>query len=541
MATTVSQPGFFTLQAFTDLGALMAGGKLFTYTQGTTTHKTAYTNAAGTVAHTYSTDDGGVTQYIALNARGELPAPLYLTAGAYDITLKTSAGATVWTRRADPSGAAETAIYTPAGTGATTRTVQDKLREFPSTADISDGVSLAALNQAIANVSNGTLLIPPGDYSFSGDLLISAKAPGATAVPQGGFTLEAAGVRFSGTGKIIVDGSKRVTINGLDAPGFDLCLRGVWWSQFNSTRIKRVVLGDAAGLNFNSNYWNEFNQCQLQAIVNSTFSTFNNAFWWNSCSLRGNANQGFTGTADYGFEFNGNTNCQAWVFAGGDVSYHNTAIYNVDAGNTAGDIELTFDGTYFDTLYPTPINRVRSRLQTKNCHFANDGPHFATLPAVARGGQDAFRQDRSMAWAQFSGVNFIPNGDFRMGLSSYAGAGLPLGAIGGATITEVNTSGSFSRYLNINQPSLGISGIVRFRPRALPFNGRYTGALLIRNADVGTRTMRLGFNSLFEVIDISDPEWTFYTLTGGADIAAGATPDIIIRSDDDVTAYNVDV
>jgi hypothetical protein len=101
--------------------------------QGTTTHKVAYTEATGTTAQTY-TSDGAGGQYIALDARGEVPAPLYLTGGAYDLCLKTAAGATVWTRRADPS-AAETAIYTPAGTGATTRTVQDKLRESVSVKD----------------------------------------------------------------------------------------------------------------------------------------------------------------------------------------------------------------------------------------------------------------------------------------------------------------------------------------------------------------------------------------------------------------------
>ena len=96
-----SQPGVFSLQEFTDVGAPLVAGRLYTYTQGTTTHKTAYTDKAGSIAHTY-TSDGIGGQYIGLNARGELPAPLYLAAGSYDITLKDSTGATIWTRRADP-------------------------------------------------------------------------------------------------------------------------------------------------------------------------------------------------------------------------------------------------------------------------------------------------------------------------------------------------------------------------------------------------------------------------------------------------------
>lgn len=94
---SASQSGVFSIQEFTDLGVLGVGMRLYTYVTGTTTFKAAYTDAAGLVPHTYTLDslDG---QYIALNARGELPAPLFLTTGAYDIALKRADGSTVWTR-----------------------------------------------------------------------------------------------------------------------------------------------------------------------------------------------------------------------------------------------------------------------------------------------------------------------------------------------------------------------------------------------------------------------------------------------------------
>lgn len=94
-----SQAGQFNVQEFTDLGDPLIGGRLYTYAYGTTTQKTAFTDPAGAVPHTY-TSDGMGGQYIALNARGELPAPLYLDSGPYDLALKTAAGATIWTRRA---------------------------------------------------------------------------------------------------------------------------------------------------------------------------------------------------------------------------------------------------------------------------------------------------------------------------------------------------------------------------------------------------------------------------------------------------------
>ena len=82
-----SQAGYFTLQSFTDAGALLVAGRLYTYASGTTTFKAAYTDIAGAVPQTYTADGSGGS-YIALNARAELPAPLYLAAGSYDITLK---------------------------------------------------------------------------------------------------------------------------------------------------------------------------------------------------------------------------------------------------------------------------------------------------------------------------------------------------------------------------------------------------------------------------------------------------------------------
>lgn len=96
---TASLSGVFNLQVETDAGVPAASYRLYTYSAGTTTLKTAYTDAAASVPHTYTADGLG-GQYIALDARGELPAPLFLTSGGYDLALKTPAGATVWTRRA---------------------------------------------------------------------------------------------------------------------------------------------------------------------------------------------------------------------------------------------------------------------------------------------------------------------------------------------------------------------------------------------------------------------------------------------------------
>jgi hypothetical protein len=135
-----SQPANFNLQEFTDVGKPLVGGRLYTYAYGTTAQKIAFTDPDGTVPHTY-TPDGAGGQYIALDARGELPAPLYLGDGSYDISLKRADGSAVWTRKADGvenSGNSLAAVLATSlgaasvgfqqGAGAKLHTVQDALR-----------------------------------------------------------------------------------------------------------------------------------------------------------------------------------------------------------------------------------------------------------------------------------------------------------------------------------------------------------------------------------------------------------------------------
>ena len=212
---SASQSGVFSLQEFTDVGAPLVAGRLYTYTQGTTTHKTAYTDKAGSIAHTY-TSDGIGGQYIGLNARGELPAPLYLAAGSYDITLKDSTGATIWTRRADPVDDSAAALgadlastsgagmvgFLQSGAGAVSRTLQDKMRESVSVKDfgaIGGGVinDTTAFNTAIAfcklmgkglKIPDDTYLLTAGAVNFAGQ--------GLAIVGEGKPTLQ-----FTGTGR----------------------------------------------------------------------------------------------------------------------------------------------------------------------------------------------------------------------------------------------------------------------------------------------------------------------------------------------------
>lgn len=73
-------------QSFTDnAGRPLVGGKLYTYAAGTTTPQATYADAAGTAPN---------TNPVILDARGEA---VVFWQGAYRVTLKDSAGATIWT------------------------------------------------------------------------------------------------------------------------------------------------------------------------------------------------------------------------------------------------------------------------------------------------------------------------------------------------------------------------------------------------------------------------------------------------------------
>lgn len=208
-----SQAGLFTIQEFTDSGQLMLGGRVYTYTHGTTVFKTAYTDINGLIPHTY-TNDGIGGQYIATDARGEIPAPLYLATGSYDIVLKRSDGSTVWTRRADPTadfvGASTSAITTALADGVTigngsaligwvrgitgniATTVKQLLKwsdisafEFMSAAQVADVQAYAysldvtvALQAAIdaAWSSGKRLMLPAGGYRVTG-LTLAGSSP----------------------------------------------------------------------------------------------------------------------------------------------------------------------------------------------------------------------------------------------------------------------------------------------------------------------------------------------------------------------------
>jgi hypothetical protein len=174
MAVFLSPVGGVAAQFFTSTGAVLTGGKIYTYAAGTTTPVTTYTTSAGNVAH---------PNPIILDAAGRVPGgEVWLSVPiTYKFVLRDSNDVLIGTYDNILAGVDSSAVtYQPAGIGAVTTTVQAKLRQTVSVKDfgaVGDGVTddTAAIQAAInASVGGGTLLLPVGTYLVSSTLIFTS-------------------------------------------------------------------------------------------------------------------------------------------------------------------------------------------------------------------------------------------------------------------------------------------------------------------------------------------------------------------------------
>lgn len=166
MTTTLSPSP--KLQFFDSEGALLAGGKLYTYAAGTSTPLATYTDSTGASAN---------TNPVVLDARGE--ANVWLGASSYKFVLKTSEDSLIWTVDNISNTSALTSLaasngsslvgFIQSGSGAVATTVQAKLRETISVKDFGatgDGTTddTTAVNNALVAAAGKSLYFPSGTY-----------------------------------------------------------------------------------------------------------------------------------------------------------------------------------------------------------------------------------------------------------------------------------------------------------------------------------------------------------------------------------------
>jgi hypothetical protein len=278
MAVFLSPVGGVAAQFFSNNGVPLSGGKLYTYAAGTTTPATTYTSSNGLIAW---------SNPIVLDAAGRVSGSgeIWLTQNiTYKFVLKDSNDVLIGTYDnivAINDVNASTINYTPAGTGAVTTTVQDKLRQYVSVKDfgaIGNGVANdTAAIQAAINTGQLFIDLVGGNYSLTTKLTFS----------QAGQTFQNGTLLFNGDntqriGDITADNVTfvNVTFNGNDKqprsaaiwindnvqrPKFQSCtfknLTGKNWGSSALNAMYAVLISPYGVLNF------EFRDCLFQNLI----------------------------------------------------------------------------------------------------------------------------------------------------------------------------------------------------------------------------------------------------------------------------------
>lgn len=163
-------------QFFDDNGDPLSGGKLYTYTAGTTSPATTYTTNNGTIPN---------TNPIILDSAGRVPNQIWLQNDvSYKFVLNSSTDTLVWTKDNVPgifpdvaSNASNIDYDPPFPNGVTSNyTIEDKLSQTVSVKDfgaVGDAVTddTSAFSAAITyllSLGGGTLYVPQGAYLLNG-------------------------------------------------------------------------------------------------------------------------------------------------------------------------------------------------------------------------------------------------------------------------------------------------------------------------------------------------------------------------------------
>lgn len=158
MAVFLSPVGGVAAQFFTNTGAVLTGGKLYTYAAGTTTPLASYTTSAGNVAR---------TNPIVLDAAGRVPTggEIWITSAQYKFVLKDSTDVLIATYdNVSGIGAASFQVQNFTGTGSQTVFTL-------STASFGENYTFVYVNGVYQNKNT---------YDITGTTLTFSEAPPVT-------------------------------------------------------------------------------------------------------------------------------------------------------------------------------------------------------------------------------------------------------------------------------------------------------------------------------------------------------------------------
>jgi hypothetical protein len=180
MAVNLSPVGGAAAQFFTNSGAVLTGGKLFTYLAGTTTPQTTYTTSSGSVAR---------ANPIVLDAAGRVPdgGEIWLTQGVvYKFVLTDSDNVLIATYDNISAISSLTlpidssnVTYDPPFAGSVATNVEAKLAQTVSVMDfgaVGDGVANDTAAVVAALAASNAVYFPAGTYLVDGNINIKNKS-----------------------------------------------------------------------------------------------------------------------------------------------------------------------------------------------------------------------------------------------------------------------------------------------------------------------------------------------------------------------------
>jgi hypothetical protein len=404
---------------------------------------------------------------------------------------------------------------------------------------VGDGVTddTAALNTAIAAVTSGVLVIPPGDYVTTSKIVVANKNELNNAA-QSNLQIIAYGARFisgvaAGAVAIEFDDLKYINISGLEmkvsdavrtAGGAVASFDGLWRSNFVDCKFGDLTasFGEQNLDTFEAHYWSKFVRCDFLAheFHTGTYAsdrTETNADVFDTCYIGPRTEFGYTGPA-YAISVYGDTGINGVQYINCDISYFTTALIYVDQEIAHPSAHIDFFGGFFDTSSGTAVDM---KGLTVNFYLGAQSPgSIAITPGLGTGSRqtlDVYGGARNGSRLPTSSLNLIKNGDLRDG-----NAEITLSS-GGANITATATAGSvgmFGQYVNIVATQ---NRTADFTSIAVPFAGVYSFSVIIRNNGDAIRSVYMlnGSNVAFDAVTIRDGEWTVVSYSTLTAVAAG--------------------
>jgi hypothetical protein len=377
MAVFLSPVGGVAAQFFTNTGAVLTGGKLYTYAAGTTTPLVSYTTSAGAVAR---------TNPIVLDAAGRVPdgGEIWITSASYKFVLKDSNDVLIATYD-NVSGInsqnAEDVIYDPPFTGAVQTNVEASLAntiyvtDFGAKKDGTDPSGTRAAIQAAIDYAQNSgnvhcIEFPTGNYAVNATINIKGNFGYGLLIKGNKSTVISShnGVLFDCDSSIPSPAPAfRLQLNISDmtivGPGrANVASVGVKMYGANFSLNNVYITGFFVGMFGAGTLISEFLQCNFYNCETGTRFTFVAGFAPNDthfykCNWVGNIQAHSQGDFDYG----------AVTFIGCEIEGNNqsgNATDGVQVCAFAGAGEVTFIGCHFESnpgqfniIYDSPFGR----------------------------------------------------------------------------------------------------------------------------------------------------------------------------------------